>query len=455
MILPPIVERVLYAGVVFALILTALTSTRRFLFLLGFVIPLMTPRIDLGVGLDWYKIVGPIAIGLSVLNRRGGVGLRRSKASWAWTFIAYVVVVSTVWMFFEYTYLERYRLAAAMELGGGIAQNRLKMPVQLGSVLGQILAIFAVPLWARTKDEARAAVNGVVVGVGLSASLGVLAWLTTGVGTINTPSTLGVMAYTDYNVTRIGGLSGEPKLLGMSLALPLVYFLGRQVFGEGTRRVALTTGVLGLGLFATFSTSGWIAVAGGLVTLLILVLLRPSGARFSVLAVMLGVILTVGTSVGFVGQMVESRIVDRLSGDSSDLDQQKDIYVFRALKDEPQNAVFGYGLGGGDFAVIPYIEWIHLKYRRTPTPGVTGVRILGDLGIMGLLLMAWTAFRWGRHLHLMGDRPGSVFAIVGLVTVMLGSLIGVTIYFFLMGALLSVAALDKHGQDELAFGVHT
>lgn len=439
--LNPAVERVLYLVLASVLVLSVFGKPRYFLFLLGTTIPLMTPRIDVGIGLDWYKLVGPLAIGAALLNRRRGVTVRETRAHWALWFIVYATVVTGIWMYFEYGVLERYRMAAALEMGGGIAQNKLKMPVQLGSVLGQATAIFAVPLWARTVDDCRFAIRGVIAGTGASIAAGMISYALVGLATVNTQGMQGVLVYADYDVARLGGLSGEPKLLGVVLAVLFVYALALKVFGEGRRRLGWGLGILGLALFATFSTSAWAAVVLGIMVLSVWALLRPVGTRPTALFALAIIGVVTITSVGFVSNVIESRVVGRLFGDSGDLNQQKDLFVFEAFADAPANAIFGFGLGGGDLAVIPYVTWLHLKYRRTPTPGVTVVRFLGDLGTVGLVLLAWLSAMWARFLQRSGDRAGAVFAVAGLVTALLGSLIGFTVYVYVAGALLTAAAI--------------
>lgn len=441
----PIVERALFAVLMALTLGAALVRPRWFLFMLGLTIPLMTPRLDVGIGLDWYKIVGPLAILLSVLNRRGAIGVRKSQASWMLTYAGYALVVTSVWMFVEYSFLQRYRLAAAMEMGGGIAQNMLKMPVQLGSVLGQVSAVLAVPLWANSLRDCRAAIFGVVSGVVLSVAAGLAGWALFGVATINISGPGGVVVYNDYTLSRLGGLSGEPKFLAVSIAIVLAYALSLDVFSSGQRRVTWAV-VLLLGvLFLTVSTSGIGAAAAAIAAVCLLALTNPGRGKLGTLVALVACGVIVVTGVGLVSAILENRVVERLFGDSGDLDQQKDMYVFRIFSDEPANVFFGYGLGGTDLAVIPYVEWIHLKYKRTPTPGVTVVRLLGDLGIIGLVLLSAIAAAWARTLKRDRDFVGASFVMAGLAAAMLGSLIGITLYLFIAGAVLSAAALRRDG----------
>lgn len=450
MIISPALERLLFLALFASLIVASFTRPRHFLFALGFVIPLMIPRADIGVGLDWYKLIGPFAVALALVLRPKGVGIKHTRVNLMLSFVAYATIVTCVWMFFEYNYLERYRMAAAMELGGGLAQNKLKMPVQLGSFLGQLLAVFAVPLWASNLRDCRFAIAGAMLGVASSVGIGLVNLALFGLGTVNTSGLQGVLVYTEYNIARIGGLSGEPKLLGVCLGVLLAYVVGQQVFAARARRAVVAVLAVIVALFATYSTSGWAAGAGALGVCAVVALTKPAQSRIGLLAVMFGAGLVTVTSVGFVGSMLDSRLIERVFGETGDLDQQKDMYVFRALADAPIHSVFGFGLGGGDFAVIPYVEWLHLKYKRTPTPGVTGVRLLADLGVIGVVMAYSIAGLWARFLARCGDHAGAAFMLAGLTAALLGSMMGLTLFYFLAGALLTSAAVaQRGGQVEL------
>ncbi|MEZ4223832.1 MAG: O-antigen ligase family protein [Polyangiaceae bacterium] len=449
--LSPVAELGIFILMFVTLCASAFFSVRWFLFGLGFVLPLMLPRLEVGVGLDWYKLVGPLAIVLGVLARARGVGLGRSFLKPFLFVIAYAMVVSAVWMFIEYNFLERYRLAAAMEMGGGIAQYRYKMPVQLGSFLGQVLAIFAVPLWARNALQARTAILGVLFGCSVSAGSGAVHAVLRGSGTVNTAEMTAALSIGEVDVNRLGGLSGEPKLLGACLAVVLVYLLARQLFGaaaQSRRNLALFLAG-SLALFWTYSTSAWAAATLGIATTVILSLRLAKPSRLATVLVLAGIAATAAVSVGVVASILDSRVTDRVFGEQNELGLQKDVYVLEAFRDNPWDALFGYGLGGGDFAAIPYVEWLHLKYKRTPTAGVTIVRILGDLGVVGVSMIVGIGFWWRRRaLKARKVMAEAAFIVGGLLAALFCSLIALSLYFYLAGACLALAALS--GEEEQA-----
>ncbi|MBX3181898.1 MAG: hypothetical protein KIT72_11445 [Polyangiaceae bacterium] len=437
------IESGLFIGYFVALLVTAAVRPTAFLFLLGAALPLIVPRLNIGVGVDWFKIIGPLAIGLAVIRRGSGGVVRESRASLALWLVVYAAIVSLVWMYFEYTVLERYRFAAAMEAGTGAAQTTLKMPVQFVSMLGQFLAVLAVPLWARRASDCRAALLGLACGVLTSVLAGGVYWLGTGLATVLTTGDAGVLPYAGLSIPRLGGLSGEPKSLGSVAALLLIYVVAERFY-----RSSLSLSrpwwlpALLLVVFLTFSTSAWSAVVLGLMGVVVLSLIWGGGRQLVILFGVVGATVVLASSVGFIVDLVEARLIQRIFGDG-DFEQQKDLYVFWVFMDQPLHSIFGFGFGGADLAVTPYMEWLHLKYKRTPTPGVTGVRLLGDLGLVGLTLLFALAMRWARVLSGRRDRAAAAFVVGGLAACLAGADIGLGTYFFMVGAVLAGAALER------------
>lgn len=424
----------LFAVVLLIWLTAHFVSTKWFLFITGMLVPWVVPRLDIGIGLDWCKIVGPIALGLLVFRRRRSPGPMPTGMG---AFIGYSVAVSVVWMVLEYAILHRYKGASAMGLG--LAQSYYKMPVQLGSFVGQLLVLYIVPTRATTREEAMAAVRGYAFGVLVSFAFGVLLYLTTGQGMFGRTG-MGILEIEGTTLARIGGLSGEPKFLGILVAILLIWELSGAAFGARRRAMIVASAVV---LFATLSTSAWAgAVVGGL-AILALCFRYPSKANWgiwSIIGVTVLGLLTVGSILTVV---MTERFTQRLFGEKSEVGRQKDSYVFNAFAEAPIHGLYGYGLGGGDLAVIPYVPPEELAYQRTPTPGVTGVRILGDLGLIGLSLVIWMAWTWSKQLARQGNLQGAAFALGGLLTVFFGSLLAFSGYLLIMGAVLTAARLEQ------------
>lgn len=433
----PAVETGLFVVVLVGILVVAVLSRRGLLFALGFVLPLMTPRLVIAVGLDWHKLVGPLALAIGLLSTRTGpIGPTRRVA---WLGI-YATIVTGIWMALEYAVLQRYRLA--MWMGLGEAQSFYKMPVQLGTFLTMLAAAPAVPLLARSDADVKASIRGSILGVLTSALFGFALLATTGQGMLASYQTA-FFGLDGTRVFRVGGLSGEPKGLGAVLTIVLVYLLSTLLFeskdGEnvdgfspGTR--AALVGTLTFGLFMTYSTSAWAGFVGGLVILGALTLLRARTTRATrVVAIVAAAVILIASS-SYVLQVAQNRFVDRLFGRSSEVERQKDAFMLQAFEREPWNAVWGYGLGGADLEVVPFLPWNELVFRRPPTAGTTGMKVLGDLGVLGLIAFALLIAGWSRILWKRGDAGGSAFVLAAGFASLFCAHIGLPLLLFLTGA---------------------
>jgi hypothetical protein len=427
-------QAVLFAVILTAWIALSFLSTRRFLFLTGMLTVIVVPRLDIGVGLEWYKLVAPLSLALLVFSRRKPRGPMPAGFR---VFVAYAVGATAVWMIAEYAVLRRHVGAAAMGLGP--AQSTYKMPVQLGSFLAQVLALYIVPTRARSQEEASAAVRGFRAGVALSFAFGVILFLATGAGMLGQEGQ-GILEWRGYSIVRIGGLSGEPKQLGILAALFLIWELSRAAFGKG-RAIPLTLAVVAL--FATLSTSAWAGALAGSAVLLIMSIKYVKVARLRAWALVGAAVVLVMLTGSLVVSLASTRFTRRVFGDSSELGRQKDMLVLQAFEDKPIHALYGFGVGGADLAVIPYIPPEELAYQRTPTPGAAGMRLLGDLGLVGLGLLIAAAWRWAGQLLRWGRHHEAAFVLGGLATILLGSSVALTAYLLLVGATLTVARLEQ------------
>lgn len=433
--LSPVVEGALFFAILAALVATRVLDLRRFAFLVGFLVPINTPRLSIGVGLDWYKVIGPIVL-LLMVGRK--VRASRAAAEMRWL-VVYCVVVSTIWMVLEYSILKRYRTAEAFGLE--VTTTYYKMPVQLVSFVGQLLTAFAIPKLASTEAEVASAIRGFRVGALTSVSVGLLLWAVTGDGMVVSRNVF--VEAEGVRLSRLGGLSGEPKTLGAILVILCIYEVCVYTFSRGRHGKpsppVLLFGLAGLAL--TFATSAWSAMLVGLVIALGMGVFLGRWRQVAIL----GAALTVGGALilanPFGKSMYTARFEQRLFGERSEVGRQKDSYVFEAFRENPRDLVWGYGLGGGDLEVIRFIPPGERWYRRPPTPGVTGVRILGDLGLAGLVLFGSAVALWTRRLMRAGDRAGGAFVFAGFVAAMFMSMNGLSAYLLLAGAILARSAL--------------
>ncbi len=442
MTLPPLIISTLFAILTLALVVANFSRPKLFLGLVGFCIPLVSIQLTLGVNVFLFSLVGPLSY---ALLRLGGARHFKTKFSegYGW-FVGYVVLLSIAWMAIDYTILHRYEDSRV--LGLGFSQTELKMPVQLIGFATQLLAFWIIPSRAVSRDDVAAGIRGLTLGCLVSIGVGIALRMTTGMGVLGRPAgarfSLG-----SSTVSRLGGLSGEPKHLGALLIVTIAVLVALYAFGDlknRVRNIAPVLFILLIGLFLTYSTSAW--VAGALVVSLQLGLgllwkgSKKTRRRRGTVVIALTLSAALATQSSFVQDVLESRITDRLvSEESSKLDESKDSLVWDIYADRPYLAVLGLGMGGTDLEAVPYFlkdpkYSAHHLYSRTPTPSTNGIRLLGDIGLIGLLLFGFAAWTIARRLRKSGEQALAIFSLTGLAGLMLVSINAIAAYCFLLGA---------------------
>ncbi|MDH4139978.1 MAG: O-antigen ligase family protein [Coriobacteriia bacterium] len=234
-------------------------------------------------------------------------------------------------------------------------------------------------------------------------------------------------AGTGVVLRRVGALFWDPNYLGGFLC---VAFLTAVVLLVHSRKphVALawlaSSAVIGGGLVVTFSRTGWVGAAVGLV---VVMLTAPKGRKVPLLATgMLLVVLVVAISPGL--------IVDRLASIGEvedDLSNATRYYMFYSSVDiMREHWVFGTGLAAFDVA-FP-------EYRRLGTlssvirPHQLPLALWAEMGIGGLLaeitlIVTLAAVFWRRRPH--GWHVIEAVAAAGLVSLLVQSWLQYYLYF--------------------------
>lgn len=426
------------------LFVTNFSKPHHYLFVVGFILPLASIELSTGVNLYWQMIVGPVSLALLLLCPYRGrrlVPIPRFAR-----FLVYALVLSLVWMLVDYMMLERHLFAH--QAGLGKAQSIYRMPVQVISFLFQTSILLIIPTRAHTKKDVFAAFKGYGLALIISAVTGVILLLLTGSGMFTESVGQAGWNIGSTRLSRIGGLSSEPRHLGAYTVVFLGFLLGYYTLGK--RRISLKTlltlGIYLLILFVTFSTSSWLGFFAMLSVYLIFLLpkMRSTGVQFIILTVAL--VVAIGTSSSFVQSAYEARVESRLSGgmESHGIQSQKDYYAVQVFSEKPHHLVFGFGLGGFDLEALPYLldrPWIGTIH--TPTPTSTGVQMLVSFGLLGCLLLVSMCWKWNRRLkrqRFSGIAHGIILAITGLAFV---SGIAWPAFMFFAGGALTIGHISQ------------
>lgn len=395
----------LFLASMIMLVWMSFTSTRGYLFLCGFLIPLWTPRLNVGVNVFLFQAVPLLTLALLPLGKhRPRVDLRQDPLR---KFLIYASVVTVMWWLLEMTVLHRSHWLAA--LGLEAAQSQYRMPIALVSFLLQCACFYIIPLRARSQSDVIWGLKGFITSCAMSFVIGVAMFFATGVGYVRESEA--IWSIDGVSVGRIGGLSGEPRHLGsyvlvaLALLIPMVWGRSQNSLRKLSRSPLAWVFVLILAMFATFSTSAWVGFI--LMVAAFGLYLRRIGAVFVFVVVSTLVFGGLWQST-FFRAAVELRITQRLyTEETQDVDKQKDYIVVAVYEENPHILPLGYGLGGFDLEAARYVVMdkefkVHTKYVRTPTPSTTAPRLLGELGLIGLLLLGGVALKLSRLMRAKG-----------------------------------------------------
>ena len=398
----------MHVAIGFALVATLAVKKTRFLWLCAFLLPLSGFSVFVGVQFSWIRAL-PVLLALGLLASRRPLTFRNRRANrWILTFCLYATFLFIWASFVSSNTKEMITLAKA--LGWGRFQTDLRPMVQLVGIASTLLTPVLFAASAKTGSERNAVIRGFVIGCLASVLFGGyqvaavmfgLPWPDAGElgatvqGSMGMRETLQEFSISlDTSIPRLFGLGGEPKHTAAFSLLGIVVLLrdtDRSRFSPRFR--ALAIGILSLGVLLTFSTSGWV----GLVVCLFFVYLRrtstvgkKSPSRVWVtIPVMVVIIAVFLIPSGYRDMIANERLRDRLSGGTTTIlsAEVKDGAMLEYAVRHPVDMIFGKGPGCIDFFLIPLVSSTVLRSDSTITPTYMLTRMLGDYGVIGLLLL--------------------------------------------------------------------
>ena len=369
-----------------------LANSRKFLFLCAFVLPLEGIAIDVGILVNWSKLVLPLAVLACIARSRNPFSLKtREPAMLLWAaFLGYAVLITSAHMILH-TYEED--TSTAIALGWGPGQTTYRLPVQLASTLLCWGVLFAATSFVRDKADFKAVIKGLIAGNVFNAIIGFygiasgalgLPWFGTIIGR-DAPAVGRVVTE-----SRLSGLAGEPKHAAAGFVFALLLLLWTRRTHEFARCAQFFTAkaaLLTVALLLTFSTSGWVAATVGLTYVQVVgrKALHGRAFRLLVLVLLACMVIAAVTSVTMFDEIVRSRILAR-AADPGRYEYKEKAFWQYAVQ-HPETLVFGNGAGGIDFKLIPYTDAAYLA-GSTPSPTYLVDDVLSDFGVIGLLILS-------------------------------------------------------------------
>ncbi len=356
-----------------ALLLSAVTSNRRFVYLCAFVLPLQGLAMNAGVLITWAKLLLPVALLVRLVRARHSFGRRAvlpGARLWG-LFLAYITLLT-----FARIALGSHAddIQRALSIGWARGQSEYRLEVQLTSAVLFWGLIFAGHWFAEGDLSVGAALNGFIAGNLFNAVTGFgkvgadLLGLSTVSALLSSPTETLVGVDEQY---RLEGFAGEPKHAAAGFVLALAILMWARHSQRYRKSIPLfwpKTVVLLAALLFTRSTSGWLAaVAGGVY--FVLVVSWPMRWRLAACFGLIGVgVMLISGRTGF--EVVDRNVEDRVLKRAADPGrfEVKDQAFWQYALENPSSLVIGQGAGGVDFKLISYIDPVYLHRGGTISP---------------------------------------------------------------------------------------
>lgn len=422
-------------------------------FWLGFLIPFHGLSIEYGVLITWAKLIFPIGTIYLVLSYLIRPHTKRflPEKLYLYSFWIYAIIITTVSSLVNENtnYINN---ADALS----IFQSLLRVPVQfIHFVIGWGLFIIGFYIVVN-KDNVFSLIKGYVYGnliniffmaYQLIAYYLSLPWLkgywVMRVEEYNTSwiRMSNIMNIGGINIPRLNGLGGEPKYVGISIAIALfivlTFFLsqGNKSIFKHTR-VYIT--ILTIGLLLTFSVGGLLAILVGLVYLLysgtrLMRFFKGAKNRYVFMALSVFILIFIIARSSVYTTLYNDYLKVKLNTveGKGGLASYNDFLLLNILLDSPGDFIFGQGIG------YIYTNFGTESESNNALAYVTP-RLLLEVGILGIILISIYFLRLARALSLKKMYLESNIILGSFIILMTsGHYIGIYGVMFISGALAS------------------
>lgn len=197
---------------------------------------------------------------------------------------------------------------------------------------------------------------------------------------IQSKDVLGHSGYIGGTVFRINSIAGEPKHLGVAMALGMsLILLGFFNNIKFVKHSIFWFSSFALALFLTFSTTGYVLALIGI----FIALLLNNVFDFKKIIALSVCTMFVAYSILSASDTVQDVALAQSSKAGFEVQDQA---VMSSLLDEPLNLFIGPGIGNIHHYAVQYFPPEFPLFRNTPFKGNTGLAyLLGDFGVVGFL----------------------------------------------------------------------
>jgi len=443
-------------GCILVLLFSIAGKRARFLYWAAFLIPLQSVSFEWLTLFTWAKLIFPISIIIFLLHpfyRSNEPSFIPGKYLLV-CFLLYVGVLTFGWMVYDYTCGFRYEFARTM--GAGIAQSTFRYPIQLAHFFF-IWGLLLTGIWfGHNSDDVVATIRGYIAGNLFNVITGLyqvaayylsLPWFRGG----------WIMRAPQYNpdvfqtyivqlggivVPRLSGLGGEPKYAGINFVLALFLVLCWQSFLQGLPRMKhwrRDTLLLILGIFMTFSVGAWFAIILCFTYLFFASITTGRVKSFGVLG--FGIVF-ISISLLLIGEATLTNLFEIYISPKINLEEGRgglasylDTSLMYFFLENPFGLLVGNGAGGAEYALQSVDSWF-LRGRFSVAPAYTLTRLIGDVGIVGILMLIALFMKWERFLFKHKFTAYGHIVTGGFLLIMFGHYTGLYGILLVIGAII-------------------
>lgn len=394
----------------------ALFKPRTALFAAVFLVPWQGLYVDVGLGVTPYLVLIASLFAISLL-----AALARRKKAKRVALGAFILVIAyaVIWSLSQIPFLPESIVG-----GGVLRQPAVRSTLQIVMFLITISPLWIVPMYMRARSDLISIGSMYIISCALLAFVGwlqIVIWIATGtdplpIGFINgllgggIAERSGIFHVMDVGYYRMSSLAGEPKNLGVVLAVALL--LLQSGAAAKLRHAKWLWVFFFVSMVATLSTMallGWLGAS--LFQLLIgpkLTFKLPTARllrdmfRWSFALILLLFVAVFAEKYIPIFDLIELRTTGRVSESESGVLEDFNVAVLDFLVDQPIWALTGTGLGNVHLYADAYLpDWAVWAHGATFVAKSGALRWVSELGVISLLVFIyWVLVRINRSVVL-------------------------------------------------------
>ncbi len=413
-------------------------------YLIGFLLPLYSLSLRIGIEISLYKVLPLIIILISFLYLRNIIF---NPVITKYCMMLFVLFIVTTSIHYYIIYDDGFMQDSVW---GGLTdvQAYMHMPIQLLTIILLVSNLFMLRNLIYNEISLNKFINGFVDGNIFSVVMGVLLSILYYIG-------INFEIYKIYlvgGVVRLAGLGGEPRHFSSLLVVSvMIRVLNNRTNLFIIKNQSLKSLILLAGLFISFSTSSWLGFL-----LMLLYFIISSNHKKIIPNIAIAAVLLLSINSVF-SETIYDKLWGRISNGYSQFAYYapKDALVIDLLKSNPINLFFGAGSGGADYYIMStgvlanadekiistMIMQAALNNERQASLSASSfvIRYIGDFGIVGLFLLGMLIFRLGKMIKSTNARQfyvGTTY--IMFLTGVVMSAISFYMFIILISAILGV-----------------